>query len=423
MSEQDGKQASAIQRPLSNDPEAWNAYWEAQGQEWRTEPEIDEERQKYLDERRSITPDIEQGIYPFKGIEPKLTRADIEWLLATHENGRGPVDWSNESQREREGLDLRGADLQFVNLSGLPLACLRGSLDWERRFDATEEEHLMAVVQMKGADLNSTHLEKANLFLAHLEDAIFREAHLEDANLVRAQLQGANFRNAHLKNANLRRVQLDEANLENVSLSDETYIGPRLADIQWSRVNLTVVKWSQINILGDEYIALQKEREGKIKDRPTRLDEYEVAVRANRQLAIALQEQGLNEDTLRLSYHAQMLQRKVFWYQRKLGRWFFSLFLAIVSGYGYRIWRILAAYIVVVSLFALAYFVLGMYYLPHLNLDQAYLESITAFHGRVFVELFNTHTPQIWLTALEAIAGLIIEGVFIALLIQRFFVR
>ena len=41
----------------------------------------------------------------------KLNRADVEWLLATHENGRGPVIWSDETQRERIGLDLRGADL------------------------------------------------------------------------------------------------------------------------------------------------------------------------------------------------------------------------------------------------------------------------------------------------------------------------
>src|SRR5258708_29345548 len=40
----------------------------------------------------------------------KLSRADVEWLLATHENGRGPVDWSDGSQRGREELDVHGAD-------------------------------------------------------------------------------------------------------------------------------------------------------------------------------------------------------------------------------------------------------------------------------------------------------------------------
>src|SRR2546423_1927083 len=107
MSEQDNGQVSTLQRPTTDDPKAWKAYWEAHGGYWRTEPEIDAERQKYLAERRSIKPDIEKGIYPFRGI--KLSRADVEWLLVTHKNGRGPVDWSDESQWERGGLDVRGA--------------------------------------------------------------------------------------------------------------------------------------------------------------------------------------------------------------------------------------------------------------------------------------------------------------------------
>src|SRR5205807_9419410 len=100
MSEQDGRQATTLQRPTTNNPEAWKAYWEKQGQPWRIEPEINEERQTYLTCRRSIAPDTEKGIYPFKGID--LNRADLEWLLATHENGRGPVDWSDEGQHGRE---------------------------------------------------------------------------------------------------------------------------------------------------------------------------------------------------------------------------------------------------------------------------------------------------------------------------------
>lgn len=84
-------------------------------------------------------------------------------------------------------------------------------------------------------------------------------------------------------------------------------------------------------------------------------------------------------------------------------------------------WRILAAYILIVSLCAVAYFILGMYYPPHLSLLQAFLESITAFHGRVFSELFASDTPQVWVTAFQAVAGLVIEGVFIAMLTIRFF--
>jgi hypothetical protein len=42
---------------------------------WRTEPEIDAERQRYLVERLAITPDIERGIYSLRDV--KLGRADI----------------------------------------------------------------------------------------------------------------------------------------------------------------------------------------------------------------------------------------------------------------------------------------------------------------------------------------------------------
>ena len=45
MSKQDGTLNTTLQRPTTNEEEAWKAYWKAQGQEWRTEPEIDAERQ------------------------------------------------------------------------------------------------------------------------------------------------------------------------------------------------------------------------------------------------------------------------------------------------------------------------------------------------------------------------------------------
>lgn len=50
--------------------------WQQMGQPWRTEPEIDAGRQKQLALYRAIVPNIEQGIYPFKGV--KLSRADYD---------------------------------------------------------------------------------------------------------------------------------------------------------------------------------------------------------------------------------------------------------------------------------------------------------------------------------------------------------
>ncbi len=166
-------------------------YWKERGQAWRTEPEIDVDRQKFLSERRSITPDIERGIYPFKGIE--LSRADVEWLLATHENGQGPVDWSDESQRERNGLDLRGAELRGKNLDGLLLSCLRGGLTSEEWDQATIEQREKAYLHLEGASLCSTHLEGAILSGVRLKKAILYFACLDHAFLRGAELILANF--------------------------------------------------------------------------------------------------------------------------------------------------------------------------------------------------------------------------------------
>ena len=69
------------QRPTTDDRAAWRTYWQAVDEPWRTEPQIAAERQTYLAQRRATRADIRQGVYPFKNVEPTLTRADIEWLL------------------------------------------------------------------------------------------------------------------------------------------------------------------------------------------------------------------------------------------------------------------------------------------------------------------------------------------------------
>ena len=90
--------------------------------------------------------DIENGTYPFNNVEPQLNRADVEWLLATHENRHGPVDWSDENQQEQGGLDLRSADLFGADLSGLPFAPLQGGSAWNEESGWTNEQRRMAAV-------------------------------------------------------------------------------------------------------------------------------------------------------------------------------------------------------------------------------------------------------------------------------------
>lgn len=267
--------------PAPHDRASWRIYWwTARDQPWRREPEIDVERQEELRKRLAIVPSIEKGIYPFRGM--KLSRADVEWLLAIHENGREPVNWDDPSQRDRIGIDLRGADLRYANLRELPLACMRGGLRWYEWRNATGEQRSMAGVHLENALLTGAHLECARLRGAYLEGAILRNAYMEHILLFQAHLEGVDFFRAHLEEANLRETYLQGANLrlvyfdhaatlDNALLSDEKHGPISLVDVHWSDINLSVVNWTTLKILGNEYVARQKqakrsgERLGNIK--------------------------------------------------------------------------------------------------------------------------------------------------------------
>jgi Pentapeptide repeats (8 copies) len=271
-------------------------------------------------------------------------------LLATHENGRGPIDWSDESQRGRYGLDLRGADLRDAFLSYLPLACVgrvESEIVTEFEFQFKISRTEAAIIHLEGANFLGAHLEDADFSMANLEKAEFGNAHLEKANFSNANLKGAQFRQANLKEAfivgaHLEGASLSEAHLEGAVLpyahlaganiqeaffdgltrlnesifGDREYGAVSLADVHWGDLNVAVVNWSTITVLGDEVEAKKrKDYEGRDKENLKRFDDYQTATRAYRQFSVVLRNQGLNEDAARFAYRAQLMQRKVFWYQ------------------------------------------------------------------------------------------------------------
>lgn len=267
MMRQDKQRQGAVhqrQLPVRTSKE-WRAYWQSLGQPWRTEPEVDAMRQEELAQCRLTVADIVEGIYPFNKM--KLSRADVEWLLTTHEGGRGPVDWNDESQRAREGLDLRGADLRYVDLKNLPMARLRGALTWKEQPYLTEERRQEALILLEGADLKYAHLEGAILADVRLEKVDLRAAHLEYAYLIRTHLERVSLEDVHLERANLLGAYLEDAFLGGVVLADEKYIGPRLLGVHWENSDLGIVNWTQVRILDDEYRARQKKLNQKVKEK------------------------------------------------------------------------------------------------------------------------------------------------------------
>ncbi len=207
----------------------------------------------------------------------------------------------------------------------------------------------------------------------------------------------------------------------NVFIRASNCKGPILAESScWEGVNLSVVGWSQVRMLGDEYKARQR-KYNKKKQESAYLNTYRRAIRANRQLAVVLQSQGLNEDASRFAYRAQKLQQILLRRQKKFGQYLFSGSLDLLAGYGYRPGRSVIWYLVTIFGSALAYTFFG--HLPYL--PDALVFSLTSFHGRGFFPGLGTqdslHNPLVILAALEAVIGLLIEISFIATFTQRFF--
>lgn len=395
--------------PITEDRNAWAAYWQTLGQTWRTEPEIEVERQLFLARCLKIIPDIRRGVYPFR--EVKLGRADIEWLITN--NSRVTVE-----QRLSKGSDLRGADLRCVDLHGLFLADIRGGLGDGEWNEATLEQREMAGINLEGANLHKVHLEGAVLRRANLKNTNLEDAHLEGADFYRAHLEGAYLRNAFLAGASLRRTSFDfSTSFEDVSIQDDKHGCALFADAYWNGMHISNINWTRVHLLGDEDEARKSRRRDREIGKANRgLKDHLKAVRANRQLATLLQLEGLNEEASRFAYRAQVLQRKVYWYQREIWRYLFSLFLSLFTGYGYKPLRAFISYLIVIGFFMMIYHILGI------GWEESLVASMTAFHGRGFIsDVFKPGDPQALVAAIEAFVGLLIEVTFIATLTKRLF--
>ncbi len=140
---------------------------------------------------------------------------------------------------------------------------------------------------------------------------------------------------------------------------------------------------------------------------------------------MVLRAQGLNEAADRFAYRAHVLQKRVLWRSgsRSFGSYFFSCFLDLLAGYGYKPGRTVIAYISTILSFAIIYFSLGLLagYRASISPLYALIISIISFHGRGFFPggLLPT-LPMAVFAACEAIIGLTIEISFIATFTQRY---
>jgi pentapeptide repeat protein len=357
-----------------------------------------------------------RGDSVFKAV--RLTGAEVFWLVAyTLVGPDGDID----------------SALAHLHAGLVPAASYL-HLEDAALVGAHLERAMLTDAHLEGASILGAHLEGADLADAHLEGANLYEARLERAILYRARLEGANLAEASLEDADLRGARFDE----NSTLTD-TSLGPgiitdwldrlrgrnrnaALGDIRWHDIDLTGVPWERIPCLGDERYA------GLLRGAST----YRDVVRAYRQVAARLRDQGMADAADRFAYRAQVRERGVLLRELRLPQYLGSWILAILAGYGYRPGRTLFWYLAVIAGFTVLYMQATTGWIPFglpapsalapLPWYEALILSVSSFHGRGFFQpLQSLGDPIAALAAIEAVVGLFIEIAFIATFTQRFF--
>lgn len=344
------------------------------------------------------------------------------------------LDFADLRNAVLSGADLRNAALFQANLRG----CRLNSANLQRAF-------------ARNVDLRETFGVHA-----HMQDADLEEADLRGSDLSNTDLRGANLTNALLQGykddavgevvwpVNLRRAIFDVATqLDGAKLGDTIHGFVSVADTAWNGVNLAVVDWAPLLArsvqVGDERSAIAANVANGVA---AWLEGYRSAVRAYRQLATTLQDQGLNEQAAECAYRARRLQltilrqRRTWWKvaTRPWWSWFASGVLWLCSGYGYRFGNCIILYITtqlffttmfVCALLASSTSALRQATLPRIQVavGEATILSITSFHGRALLPGAITTSNLLLgtIAAAEGVVGLFVEAIFVATLLQRIF--
>lgn len=369
------------------------------------------ERQDTL--RKQYEQNVAAHRSPYAGVRIQ-SLGELRWILRER-------DWSGEMDaggRDRPNLDeadLRGANLARVQLCHASLK--HASLDGVSFHGA----NLYRAV-LFDARCEQTNFREANVFGADLGSAWLWDADFRDACLNRVSFTGTHFRGADLRGAELTAAWMDSTTRFRVVKIDSR---TRVAEVVWNGVPLVQVDWAQMPTIGEELaIAASAGRTERIRCIVAAMQAYDA-------LGVVLQSQGVKEWATRYHLRALRLERQAQLLRGHVLSWLLSWLIDTLSGYGQYAGRALRAYVLVVTSFTVAYYVLTNYlgaYLPSQSARLQWIEaavlSISSFHGRgFFPQSISLGDPVAVLAAAEAVVGLFIELVFITTFSRRFLDR
>ncbi len=387
---------------------------------------------------------------PFKAL--KLERDDVIRLLT--ESGGKPLDL--------RGADMRGTDLKGLNMPGVifgladPLASDEDRREYAARLDnaslagsnlagCAAPEVVMSGADLRGAVLFNANFEGANCSGAcfdktDLHNVSFERADLSGASFIEANCEGAHFvganlQNAHLKITRLRSADFSLCNLTGADLQltvmdEQTFFGgaslneARFDGARLRLLDLTVIDWRLVKKAGEEIDAQSSALN-------TQQAHFRAAARVYRQLASALQGQGLIAEARRfgaqskwMDCHARWNATLDAWRGRRFGAlaarilsWLSSASQGIISGYGRQPLWIVGWSLLVVGMYA------GMYAAFSIKSITGFLAL--AFSARAFVGFAYTNNAQAhliasmqWLPFSETFLGLLLLILWVVTLTQ-----
>jgi uncharacterized protein YjbI with pentapeptide repeats len=403
---------------------------------------------------------FEDGVY-FRGATfgdyARFRTATFESRAEFHEAAFGDgADFGGADFRER--ADFRGAT--FGSGADFRSATFGDVADFSRTTLGERADFRVRTFEKEAVFSDVTFGEGARFIDATFEDeadfsrATFKEGadfsratFKEGADFGWARLEGVSLEGAWLAGADLTGASFDNRSiLTGVSLftsEDGARRPPHLADVRWGGALVSgIADWPSRSprlaedpdpnwprnssavagsLLADLW---RKIRRRPPLPEPSPLDtgpqadataDLGRAVRAYRQVATLLSDQGMAETARGFAYRASQLERRA---RRGLPR-FISFLLDLVSGYGSSLGRVFATYLIAVSAFAVIY---GLFSVGKTTWRNAFWFSLIAFHGRGVINgNVGPRDALLWVPALEAMVGLFVEAIFIATLIRRLF--
>jgi uncharacterized protein YjbI with pentapeptide repeats len=387
-----------------------------------------------------------------------------------------------------QASSLVAANLRWADLRGGTMAMARfGGADLTRaRFDGASDLHGISLVE-HSADLvlpttdedfpNSTQQPSSASTSAFLVDVDWGAVNLTGINWDQLIFVGEEHalrsRGDRLEKLAQARQRLSEVNklikdlqpIEALQRLERDYM---VGDPPEPKANLTKEEEEELPILletvsrgsplVEESLRLSKlVSDMAIMIPSDQLHAQEDSARVYRQLANVLTQQGLIKDASRFSYKALQLRRIVPRRERQFysylpvnegarhfraviqglrarilqlkrlvvteGKVFGSFLVDALCGYGYRPSRAILTYLGAVILFAGCYAWAGLPLFP-----DAFVFSITSFHGRGFSSLLTTlssvrEARVVEIAAVEAFVGLLMEVVLVATFTRRLFDR